>query len=152
MLLHQGSEFLPTHDPRFWFSCFVRLFPRGDCAEKCFGRQAHLVPARWAKCLLTRHDCALWRQDVAFVAALYNVFLRRNQINAVEMFFRSRVFDAGELEALQGLSAAGLVANAIASGDVGSVRAVLRKKTRGADAQGLPHYAEHSEDCPGFGG
>ena len=28
-----SDTFLNNRDPLFWFSCFVRLFPRGDCCE-----------------------------------------------------------------------------------------------------------------------
>ena len=129
------SDFLTNRNPLFWFSCFVRLFPRGDCAEKCVERPTHLVPWRWAKCLLTRRDFALWRQDVEFVASLYNVFLRRDQVNAVEAFYRSQVFTQSELEELRGLTAASLIANALSSGDVNSVRALLRKKNLEAPIQ-----------------
>ena len=33
----QDTTFLNNRDPLFWYSCFVRLFPRGDCAEGCAG-------------------------------------------------------------------------------------------------------------------
>ena len=58
----------------------------------------------WAKCLLTGADCGLWESDVEFVAALYNVFLRRDQVRAVETHLK-KLKDA-EKEALQSLSAA----------------------------------------------
>ena len=65
-----SSDFLRSTSPLFWFSCFVRLFPRGDCLEKCPERQVHVPARRWAKCLLTRCDSSLWRLDVEFVASL----------------------------------------------------------------------------------
>ena len=36
-LLSVGHEvtFLNNRAPLFWHNCFVRLFPRGDCAERC---------------------------------------------------------------------------------------------------------------------
>ena len=76
------------------------------------------MPWRWATCLLTRKGFALWRQDVEFIATLYNVFLRRDQINAVEAFVRSQKMPQSELEDLRGLTAAGLIANVLSSGDV----------------------------------
>ena len=85
-----SDTFLNNSDPFYWCKCFMRLFPRGDCQERCLnsaGTQKRRTPLpswRWAKCLLTRADCALWRLDVEFVASLYNVFLRRDQIWAVE--------------------------------------------------------------------
>ena len=126
MILH-STEFVVTSDPLFWYSCFVRLFPRGDCLEKCFERSVHLPSWRWAKCLLTRSDTALWRTDVEFVASLYNIFLRRDQVSAVEATVKRLDFNEGTRKALHSLTAAGLMATALASGDVNSVRAVLKK-------------------------
>ena len=39
--------------------------------------------ARWAKVLLTRDDFSLWRMDVEFVASVYDIHLRRDQMGAV---------------------------------------------------------------------
>ena len=77
MVLPHSEQFLRSNDPQFWCLCFLRLFPRGDCAEKCAGRRTHLPAWRWAKTVLTRADFHFWRLDVEFVASLYNVFLRR---------------------------------------------------------------------------
>ena len=83
---------------------------------------------KWSKTLLTRADSALWRQDVEFVASMYNVRLRRDQIRAVEMCVAATRFSAQEQQELGSLTAAGLVAHAVASGEVDSVRQVLRRK------------------------
>jgi len=120
--------FLSNRDPLFWFSCFVRLFPRGDCLERCPQRSTILPAWRWAKCLITRADFNLWRLDVEFIASLYNIFLRRDQVAAVEATLRSLSFSEGDRKALESLTAAGLVATALASGEVNSVRELLRKK------------------------
>eukprot|EP00973_Karenia_brevis_P044966 6226834-Karenia_brevis.AAC.1 len=119
---------MSNNNPLFWFSCFVRLFPRGDCLERCNARPTRLPSWRWAKCLLTRADFNLWRLDVEFVASLYNIFLRREQIQAVEASCRSLHFTEGAKRDLDLLVASGLVATALASGDVNSVRDALRKK------------------------
>ena len=88
-----------------------------------------LLPSwRWAKCLLTRADFNLWRLDVEFVASVYNIQLRREQVQAVEAVVNSFHFSEGERNALQSLTASGLVAAALASGEVNSVREALRQK------------------------
>ena len=69
-ILH-SRDFLNTRDPLFWYSCFVRLFPRGDCGEKDSGRLTRLLPGRWIKALLTRADAPLWRQDVSQILVVY---------------------------------------------------------------------------------
>ena len=86
------------------------------------------MPSRWAKTLLTRADCTKRRQDVEFVASVYNIHLKREQINAVEACTNSVSFSELQKGELERLSAADLVANALASGDVNSVREQLRKK------------------------
>jgi hypothetical protein len=59
------SEFLSNFDPDFWPSCFVHLFPRGDCLERALRPRATWIPDfRWAKCLITRADFRGWRMDV----------------------------------------------------------------------------------------
>ena len=126
MTVTHSSTFLKNTDPFFWFSSFVRLFPRGDCLERCQERLTRLSSESWAKCLLDRADFPLWHQDVEFVASLYNVFLRRDQIRAVELGVRN--LTAADAEAIESTCATDLVATALATGDVNSVRAVLRKK------------------------
>ena len=64
LVIVHSRDFLNTRDPLFWYSCCVRLFPRGDCGEKASERLTHLLPGRWIKALLTRADAPLWRQDV----------------------------------------------------------------------------------------
>ena len=126
--ISHSDKFLNNRDPLFWYSCFVRLFPRGDCTEKCPQRSSALPAWRWAKTLLTRANSSLWRQDVEFVASLYNVHLRRDQIHAVEACSRSHSFTPTQKADLAGLTATGLVAHALASGDVESVRGALKRK------------------------
>jgi hypothetical protein len=82
------KEFLSSRDASFWGACFVRLFPRGDCQENCRERKTRLPHGRWIKSLLTRQDAQLWRMDVEFVASVYNIFLRRDQMRAVEAHVR----------------------------------------------------------------
>ena len=128
VIVRHSGEFLDRNDPLFWYSCFVRLFPRGDCAEKCAERESKLWAWRWAKTLLTRADCSLWRQDVEFIASVYNVHLRREQIQAVEACVRKTAFTEGDKANLASLTSSGLIAQALASGEVDSVRGALREK------------------------
>ena len=127
-VIPHNAEIINNRDPLFWFCGFVRLFPRGDCWERSTQRSSKLSSWRWAKTLLTRADFPLWRQDVEFVASVYNVHLRREQVHAVEMGIQSATFSAQQKSDMEGLTAQGLVANAIASGDVNSVHEALKKK------------------------
>ena len=61
-----------------------------------------------------------------FVASVYKVFLPKDQIAAVEAYMRG--VSESDSAALRALQAEQLVANALASGEVNSVRAALRKK------------------------
>ena len=70
VVLPLKDTFISSSNPLFWFSCFVRLFPRGDCWERCCDRPTSIPSWRWAKCLLTRSDFNLWRLDVEFVQSL----------------------------------------------------------------------------------
>ena len=63
-----------------------------------------------------------------FVAALYNILLRRDQVRAVELGLRGRRLSAAEASAISELSAGDLIAVALASGDVNSVKQMLQKK------------------------
>ena len=62
------------------------------------------------------------------MASLYNVFLRRVQVGAVEASVRASSFTRAEAADIQGLSATGLLAFALSSGEVNSVRALLKQK------------------------
>ena len=127
-VMPHDESILNNRDPLFWFSGFVRLFPRGDCAERCAQRPTQLSSWRWAKTLLTRADFPLWRQDVEFVSSVYNVHLRRAQVHAVEVSTQQANFTAQQKSDMAGLTAHGLVASALASGEVNSVREALKRK------------------------
>ena len=79
---------------------------------------------------LTRADCRLWQADVEFLATLYNVSLRRDQVRSVELHFKQ--LSEEEHRSLQSLSSVDIMSVALASGDVNSIREALRKK--GLDA------------------
>ena len=137
------DKFLSSRTPNFWASCFVRLFPRGDCQETCPQRPTRLPSDRWAKCLLTRADTGCWRSDVEFVASVFNVFLRRDQMSKVEAHVRHTTDGAAaamtleQTRKLATVTAEGLVSSAIATGDASSVRDALRK-------QGLDHVVRNA--------
>ena len=122
------DAFENSRAPPFWFRCFVLLFARGDCMERCQERPTFLSDFRWAKCLLTRADFPLWSKDVEFVASVYNVFLRRSQIRAVQLSWRKNPLTEADAISLQDVTAVDLMSEALASGDVNSVKQVLRKK------------------------
>ena len=124
-----GNKFLSSSDPLFWYSCFLRLFPRGDCLERCMQRDtaAFLPSWRWAKTLLTRADNVLWRSDVEFVASLYNIFLRRDQIQAVEVTLSS--LDEVDKEQINSVTAEGILQYALHCGDVNDIKSLLKRKS-----------------------
>ena len=63
-----------------------------------------------------------------FVASLYNVFLRRDQVSAVEAFYKSSRLSPENQADLQAVTAHSLVSYALSSGDVNSVKDFLKKK------------------------
>ena len=136
----KDKTFLNNHTLLSWYLCFVRLFPRGDCAERCSERPTHIPSWKWAKCLLTRADTDHWRTDVEFIASLYNIFLRRDQINAVELYFKRQqhaeinignsALSKGKLDAMAKLTTDGLVAHALSSGEVNSEGGTSREEFR----------------------
>ena len=78
-------------------------------------------------------------QFVAFGCGVCGVylqhFLRRAQVAAVEASVKSQSFTRGQQDELQALTATGLVAHALSSGDVNSVRDALRRKNLDAPIQ-----------------
>ncbi len=136
LLLTHGKQFFSSRDANFWGACFVRLFPRGDCQENCDDRATPLPHAKWAKNLLTRADFSLWRMDVEFTASVYNIFLRREQMAAVEAHVR-QVRTTLDVDRLCEVTATGLIQSALASGDFNSVREGLRKKNLDAPVQAV---------------
>ena len=133
--IRHGQETLSNFHPYFWAHCFVDLFFRSDCLERMSGRRPTYIGDReWAKCLLQRADFRGWRMQCEFVARLYNVLLRRSQLRAVHAVVVQRPqLDSADVAALQELTQHDLVAEAMASGECDSVRAVLRRK--GLDAK-----------------
>ena len=149
LLVEHGEEFLRTSDPAFWCMCFMRLFPRGDCMERCVERGSRLSSQRWIKSLLSRADFTLWRKDVEFVATAFNIFLRREQMQAVEAFCRSPLFTRGQAVELEKLTATGLVSHALASGDGNSSK---EEEFGGAHRQSFANHANPAEECEGIRG
>ena len=121
---------LRNRDPDFWSFTFVHLFCRGDCQEGgAMGqRTAAIYARRWAKCLLTRADFKGWRMDVEFVASVYNILLRREQIKNVELTLKRSPFSAADAHEIAKVDASDLVGAMLESGDCNTVREVLRKK------------------------
>ena len=97
--------------------------------ERCPERRTRLEAERWAKVLMTRADVRVWSTDVELMATLYNILLRRDQVNAVEACIRTCAkYKQDTLQDISDLTASGLVAHALSSGDVNSVRELLRRK------------------------
>ena len=94
--------------------------------------------------MITRSDCALWRQDVEFVASVYNVHLRREQVQSVEAVFKSGHLTEEELRNLQVVAAKGRMATAMADGDVNRARELLRDEGEGP-ARGQRLAGRHRE-------
>ena len=66
--------------------------------------------------------------NIEFVACVYNIFLRRDQLRAVELSFKGQRWSPEELGALRQVAAGDLVAFALASGECDDIRSLLRKK------------------------
>ncbi|CAK0894190.1 unnamed protein product, partial [Prorocentrum cordatum] len=135
------TTFLSARTPNFWASCFVRLFPRGDCQETCPERKAadstvsFLSSNKWTQCLLKRADCDYWRKDLEFVASVVNIFMRRDQMSKVEACMRETPgggfmgITPDEMQRMNEITAEGLVAAAIAmGGDAKGMSDLLRNK------------------------
>ena len=127
---HQDN-LLSQFAPAFWTHCFLHLFFRGDCIERDRRRVTQpLKPAswatKWAKCLITRADIRDWRMSVDFVACLYNILLRRSQMQSVQV----EILKIGpqEAEQLSQVTAQDLMSCAVASGECETLRAILKKK------------------------
>ena len=134
VLLGHDREFLSSFDSDFWPSCFVHLFPRGDCQERVpkyrqRNRHRYLPPFIWAKVLLTRSDYRGWRMDVEFIACVYNVFLRREQMRSVYLATQREDFLSPEdAKTVSEVTSLDFVSEVLASGDCNSVHEVLRRK------------------------
>jgi hypothetical protein len=110
----------------------VHLFSRGDCAER--DRRRELGPyskdlgqwsKKWAHCLVRRADFTGWRLSVDFIASLYNILLRRDQMRAVQI--EATKLTAREVDALSKVSADDILNAAVASGDCATLRAILKR-------------------------
>ena len=97
--------------------------------ERCQQRQPHGIDARlWAKCLVQRADFRGWRTNIDFVACLYNILLRRDQLCAIAAEVKYNPFFTEEADVLKEVTSQDLVAPALASGECNSVRQLLRKQ------------------------
>ena len=122
-----GLEALNNFKHLFWFRCFVDLFYRGDCAERDPRRTKAIGGRRWAKCLLTRVDFRGWRMSIDFVASLYNILMRRDQMLAVHWVITGNPFFQQDADLLKDISAKDFATAALACGECSTVRQMLRK-------------------------
>jgi hypothetical protein len=126
------EQLLSNFSPSFWSHCFIHLFCRGDCAER--DRRRSLGPyhndlgqwgKKWAHCLVRRADFSGWRLSVDFIASLYNILLRRDQMRAVQV--EACKLTARDAAMLSTISATDLVNAALTTGDCQTIRALLKK-------------------------
>ena len=97
--------------------------------ERCQQRPPHGIDGRhWAKCLVQRADFRGWRTNIDFVACLYNILLRREQLRAIAAEVRYNPLFTQEADVLKEVTRKDLVAAALASGECNSVRQLLRKE------------------------
>jgi hypothetical protein len=126
------EQLLSNFAPNFWSHCFIHLFCRGDCAER--DRRRSLGPyyndlsqwgKKWAHCLVRRADFSGWRLSVDFIASLYNILLRRDQMRAVQV--EACKLSARDAAMLSKVTATDLVNAALVTGDCQTIRALLKK-------------------------
>ena len=123
-MTHQ-QEFLSMFEADFWASCFLDLFPRGDCQERS-PRKRYCPEWKWSKALLTRVDNRRWRRSFEFVASLFNIRLRRSQMRAVKL--QIDIIGPQVEEVLAEVTHAHIISEALKSGECDTLRDVLKKK------------------------
>ena len=123
-MTHQ-QEFLSNFEADFWASCFLDLFPRGDCQERS-PRKRYCPEWKWSKALLTRVDNRRWRRSLEFVASLYNIRLRRSQMRAVKLYIDTHGPRVEEV--LAEITPGHIISEALKSGECDTLRDVLKKK------------------------
>ncbi len=74
---------------------------------------------------MRRADFTGWRLSVDFIASLYNILLRRDQMRAVQI--DATKLTAREVDALSKISADDILNAAVASGDCDTLRAILKR-------------------------
>ena len=136
VLVTHRQQFLSNFEADFWASCFLDLFPRGDCQERS-PRKKHCPEWKWAKTLVTRVDNRRWRRSHEFVASLYNVRLRRSQIRAVKLFIDTQGPRVEQV--LAEITSGHIVAEALNSGECDTLRDVLNKKKLSAKLETMVH-------------
>ena len=111
----------------------MHLFPRGDCAERdarrtpgSLGTRDRLRGKAWSRVLLDRVDFRGWATSKAFIACLYNIFLRREQYGAIKgMVLHDPTFQKNA-PVLARLNAKHVLQAAVEAGDAASIRDILR--------------------------
>ena len=131
-----GTDMLSSFHQDFWVHCFVDLFYHGDCQERLSreyckegvpsGRPRYIPDYLWAKCLITRADFRGWRMNLEFVACMYNILLRRDQLKAVRLQISKITED--DAAKFAEATAYDIVTQAMASGECDTLREVLRKQ------------------------
>ena len=109
--LPSESDLLDMYSPLLWSHCFSDLFYRGDCWErhpshgplpsrKDKGRPLD-VSRRWIRTLFQRADFDGWATCKEFAAVAANIFLRRDQLAAIQSWTRA---DGGAVRLQQTLA------------------------------------------------
>ncbi len=74
---------------------------------------------------MRRADFTGWRLSVDFIASVYNILLRRDQMRAVQI--EASRLSSLDVDLLSKVSAIDIVSAAVASGDCETLRGILRK-------------------------
>eukprot|EP00973_Karenia_brevis_P050904 7069291-Karenia_brevis.AAC.1 len=123
-----NTKSFSSFDADFWAKCFVDLFFRGDCREKYEQHKPQLKSRRWTALLMQRADFRGWNMSKEFAAVAANLFLRRDQMQAVHHYVTTNKTFHTHLLHHDTLTATDFVAAALASGDCKSVRDAMRRK------------------------
>lgn len=130
------STLLDMFSPSLWSHCFSDLFYRADCWEHHpahktnpgKGRSPLDHSRRWIRTLFQRADFTGWATSKEFAAVAANIFLRRDQLAAIQSWTRG---DGGALriqQTLADLSAEDFIqAMAVHGGDFPTLQAAISR-------------------------
>ena len=101
---------------------------------------------KWAHCLVRRADFTGWRLSVDFIASLYNILLRRDQMRAVHIEVSK--LSSREVELVSQVSADDILNVARAPGDCDTLRKILGVDGLDDALNSAFRHANSSTQCP----
>ena len=124
--VHAGTTLLKSYGESFWQRCYVEIYPRGDCGENDGDTRKHRFQGReYSGHLFELFDKPWFREHKELNASFYKFFVRRDQMDAVNIELRTNQKLKNDAATIRHLHSTDLKALAATASDNAMLKSIL---------------------------